>query len=84
MPPSKTKPAKPEPKIDDPKKQKKIEKEEKEFRKKFRVLHIVCLKTPNNHTILIRLVITLLFVAWYLHGTYHNTQPTFNAVFLKH
>lgn len=37
MPPSKAKPAKPEPKIDDPKKQKKFEKEEKEFRKKFKV-----------------------------------------------
>ncbi|KAF5903715.1 FYN-binding protein 1 isoform X3, partial [Clarias magur] len=36
MPPSKSKPAKPEVKADDPKKQKKLEKEEKEFRKKFK------------------------------------------------
>ncbi|KAM9450824.1 uncharacterized protein fyb1b isoform 2-T2 [Clarias gariepinus] len=36
MPPSKSKLAKPEVKVDDPKKQKKLEKEEKEFRKKFK------------------------------------------------
>ncbi|XP_053504116.1 FYN-binding protein 1 isoform X3 [Ictalurus furcatus] len=36
LPPSKSKPAKPEAKTDDPKKQKKFEKEEKEFRKKFK------------------------------------------------
>lgn len=54
MPPSKPKPPK---LIDDPKKQKKFEKEEKEFRKKFKVLGSECWKTsdcinkPRNHSV---------------------------------
>lgn len=63
---------KPEAKTDDPKKQKKFEKEEKEFRKKFKVLCTVCLETLNHQTILVRLVITLLFVVWYLAHTTCN------------
>lgn len=77
MPPSKLKPVKPEPKIEDPKKQKKFEKEEKEFRKKFKVL---CIAYP---TTLIRLV-NHPVVCCLVLGTYHHTQPTCNPVLLKH
>lgn len=51
MPLSKPKAAKPEPKIDDPKKQKKFEKEEKEFRKKFKVwCGVLDNSNPSDHT----------------------------------